>query len=70
MTRTTAGFLVVGGLLGMILFGAAATQLADVVGRPDLDLYYDLGRWFSILAGLASAGLFFWGAKVFSQKPV
>jgi hypothetical protein len=68
ITKTIAGFLVLFGLLGMGVFAVAATTLANANSRPDMDLYYDLGRWFSILAGLACAGVFFWGALVFSRK--
>lgn len=66
--KTSAGWMVVIGLMGMAAFTMTAYSIADAVGTPATDLQNDILQGLSVLAALACAGVFFWGALVFSRR--
>lgn len=68
MSKTTAGFVLVGGMALTIISGRVASWAGGVVGSPSDDLFYDLIGWVGIAGALTGLGLFFWGCMTFARK--
>lgn len=68
MSKTTAGFVLVGGLALTAVSGMFAAWAGNAVGSPSSDLFYDVMGWLGILGALVGLGMFFFGAKRFAQS--
>jgi hypothetical protein len=68
MNKTTAGFVLVGGLAAVAvgwIISATATAQASTPGQ---DWFYDLINYFGIAVILAGLGMFFFGSLRFARK--
>jgi len=68
MSKTAAGFLLVGGILLAIVSATFAGLAANTLASPSDDWFYDLIKYSGIAGLLIGVGMFFYGAMVFSRK--
>ena len=68
VSKTSAGFMLVGGIAMVVVFGQVASYADSKVGSPSDDFYYDCIGWVGTFGAVAGLALFFWGAKIFAAK--
>ena len=68
VSKTSAGFMLVGGIAMVVVFGQVASYAGNKVGSPSDDFYYDCIGWVGTFGAVAGLALFFWGAKIFAAK--
>jgi len=68
ISKTMAGFMLVGGIAMTIVCGQVASYAGNKVGSPSDDFYYDCIGWLGTLGAVAGLVFFFWGAKVFAAS--
>lgn len=68
ISKTAAGFILVGGIAMTVVCGGIAASASRHVGSPADDLYYDVIGWAGTFGAFAGMALFFWGAKIFSAR--
>lgn len=66
ISKTTAGFLLVGGLVMTVFGWQVAGYASGHVGAPSDDLYYDCISWTGTIVAIVGLAMFFWGAKRFA----
>lgn len=67
MSKITAGYLIVGGLLCAPLCAGFAIQAANGSESPSTDLAYDILKYFWIAGTLVSVGVFAYAASKFTN---
>ena len=70
VSKSAAGFMLVGGIVMTAICGRIASYASNKVGSPNDDLYYDCIGWAGTIGAIAGLALFFWGAKVFAASNV
>jgi hypothetical protein len=68
VSKTNAGFMLIGGIAMVIVCGQVASYAGNKVGSLSDDFYYDCIGWAGTLGAIAGLALFFWGAKIFAAK--
>jgi hypothetical protein len=66
VSKTGAGFMLVGGIAMVVVFGQVASYAGNKIGSPSDDFYYDCIGWIGTFGAIAGLALFFWGAKIFA----
>ena len=66
VSKSTAGFMLIGGIAMTVICGRIASYASNKVGNPSDDLYYDCIGWAGTIGAIAGLTLFFWGAKMFA----
>ncbi len=67
MKKTTAGLLVVGGLLAAIVFGVGSGIAANASDSPATDGFYDVIKFACMGLAVACMGVFAYGASKFTN---
>lgn len=68
MNRTTAGFVLVGGLLAVAVGWVISATATAQASTPGQDWFYDLVNYFGIAVILAGLAAFFFGSLRFARK--
>lgn len=68
LSKTGAGFMLLGGIGMTILCGRVAAYAGNKVGSPADDFYYDCIGWAGTFGAIAGLALFFWGAMRFAAS--
>lgn len=68
MTKTTAGFVLVGGLLAVAVGWVISATATAQASTPGQDWAYDLVNYFGIAVILAGLAMFFFGSLRFARK--
>ena len=67
-SKTLAGWMIIGGLLAVLVFGNVAAWAGGQSSNPSEDCYYDVIGWIGAIGAFAGIGVFGWGAKLFAGK--
>lgn len=67
-SKTIAGWMIIGGLLAVLVFGNVAAWAGGQSSSPADDWYYDCCGWIGTIGAFAGIAAFGWGAKVFAAK--
>ena len=68
VSKTSAGVIMLGGIVMVVFFGRVAAYAGGKVGSPADDFYYDCLGWFGTISAFAGLGLFFFAGKWFASK--